>query len=236
MRAMRLLVLPALVLGGVACGSDGGNSSAAWCDLAENVQEASDDFDALEPTDPEAVEQVFEDFRDQLDEAVDAAPDEIKDAVETASEGINELYDMLRDVDFNFLELDTEQLEELTRFGEEQEEAANEIETYNEEECGIEPSDSGGSEDETVTTDGSTDEETVTSDLPGADGSVPGIPGMAEIFADLGLDDDQAACLAENSTALSEMDPENPMEMFDILEECGISMEELINIGEGSDG
>ncbi|TDD69480.1 hypothetical protein E1262_12615 [Jiangella aurantiaca] len=75
----------ALVLGLTAC-SGGGDSE--YCDLLNSAQEDTSFADA-DPTDPEAMEE----FNNQLQEVVDAAPDDLKGDWETFQSALEAMSD-----------------------------------------------------------------------------------------------------------------------------------------------
>lgn len=212
MTSKRWMMVPVLLVAMTACGGgDEGASTEAWCDLAQDFENDLDGLDSMDVTDPDSVRAAFEEAQAAIDDAADAAPDEIKDAVETTQDGFAELAGALEDVDYNFLDLDMSVIEDLDA---EMEAASDEIDTFNEEECGIEPTEDEATDDTTDLGEGTPREQ------------------MAQVFVEMGLDEDAATCLSEN------MDPEmmsevetNPAAMMSIFEECGVTMEQLAELG-----
>lgn len=217
MKALRWMAVPLLAVSAVACGSDsGGGSTEAWCDIAEEVQglDALDDETLADPTKLEAA---FEGLADTFDEAVDAAPSEIKNAVERSSEGLDQMISALKDADYNILDIDQDIFTDL---GNDMDEASTEIETFNEKECGLTP-----------TTDAEAD--------AGSDDSTPEASGTArdQIAAQLmeiGLTEDEASCVAENiDPELASQVDADPTAMMDVFTTCNIGLDRLAQIGQG---
>ena len=152
MRRTLATLLAALALAGglAACGDDGGGDAASgdggsgggdgskdrFCELA-----SQEDIAGLEDFDPSEAESM-----DRLDEALtqlsDAAPDEIRDDVDTVAEGLRELVEILSTIDTSdpdaLSEL-TERAEELEGMQQRMEASVERVDRYLEEECGIEP-------------------------------------------------------------------------------------------------
>jgi len=124
---MRNLAISALAftlaIGGAACGGDddGGGSAASFCEQARVLSESEAD-----PTDVEAIE--------QLRDATDAAPAEIRDDLEQLVDALEQFNDDPEAAEEIFA--DTELIE-----------ASENITQYLEDECGIDTDDEGDGDD-----------------------------------------------------------------------------------------
>ena len=126
--------------GGAGTGDDGegegaGGASDEWCDLAQRVEDISDELDAA--TSAVEGEAALSEMIDALDEATGMAPEEIAAEVERSLGSFTTLYDELEAVDFDPSALDDDVLAELA--SPEQEAATDAIQAYNLAECGIDP-------------------------------------------------------------------------------------------------
>jgi hypothetical protein len=238
-RLALILTLPLLAV--AACGGDddGGSASGGdWCDLAREVESTFDEGDAVDFTDPAAVEEQFRNSVEVLDNAVGSAPDEIREDVQTTVDAFEELVGLLEDVDFDFLAIDTERFEEI---GTRAEEASARIEEYNETECGIPAS--GSEEDTEGTVAGDDSSEGTVADDSGdsGDDSAGTLPDggsvremLVQQFTAIGLSEEEATCLADkvdlNDPAMTSGDPSAMLDLFD---ECGIDMARLAELGGG---
>lgn len=135
-RAVVTAFLAMVVL--AACGDDdgGGGDAASFCADAKGFDERFQNLEG-EGDVPDA---------SQMGELVDALksvdpPSEIEDDWNKLTEGLEEFAQILEDVDpedpTSFLNLDPEDLEKLESFGAEFEEAGTNVETFLQEECGI---------------------------------------------------------------------------------------------------
>lgn len=199
-------------------GEGGSDPDSAWCVAARDIQDLSDAGDALDFTDPEAVQEQFTSFRDALEDAIDEAPDEIQEDVEASKAAFDEIIEALEAADWNFLDIDTALFEEL---GTRAEEAGDRIEAYNERVCGIEASDD--------------DEEPTSSSVPGT--ATEGASGtlreqLVAQFVATGFTEEEANCLADNfdfsDSALTEGDTTAILELF---ETCGIDLDRIAELG-----
>lgn len=162
-RFMALLATAVLAL--AACGNDdnggGGTasgSSEAFCGLADEVQSLDDLGEGVDPTDFGALESQLDEFNSVLDDAVEAAPGEIRDDVELVASTVNEMFEAMRGPLQELTENPEaaaqnpeifQQLQEAAPSPEEEEEleaASQRIEEFVEEECGID-TDSGDDAD-----------------------------------------------------------------------------------------
>lgn len=158
--AAAVLALAACDNGGNGDGvSAGGGSSEAFCGLADEVQGLEDLGEGIDPTDFGALEGQLDEFNRVLDDAVDAAPDEIRDDVELVASTVNEMFEAMRGPLQELSENPEaaaqnpeifQQLQEAAPTPEEEEEleaASQRIEEFVEEECGIDTdTDSDGGE------------------------------------------------------------------------------------------
>ncbi len=143
MKLMRWVAGPVLVMSVAACGSDdaGGESSgegasAAWCDVATDIDAQSNELFGLSGDSPDEMKASFEQLVATLGTAVDAAPDEIKAEVELTEQALSEMNDLLAAADYDASKVDPEALEALL-VDSEATAAGDEIDAYNEAECGI---------------------------------------------------------------------------------------------------
>ena len=174
---VRLSVLMVSTVALASCGggddsSAGGDSADSWCALAQRIEDSNDDVDAAFELGDEAIRAAFEEFGSLLDDAKSSAPDEIRTAVETSSEGVEKFADLLDEVDYDVSQLTEEAYAELDEMGDELDAATDQIEVYNLRECGIAPS---------------SDSDDSASDEPSAEE-----PSADEVTEEPPLDDDAA--------------------------------------------
>ncbi|MEO1060104.1 MAG: hypothetical protein AAFZ07_01710 [Actinomycetota bacterium] len=216
-----LLLFASLALVLVSCGDsdDGGSSASAedWCSLSADFEAIGDDFDALEPTDPDSIRALFDRAAEFLDRARASAPDEISDDVDTFADAFGELDSALRDADFNLLDADLSVLEEA---GDRVSGADDSIQAYNERECGIEadPEEPDEGDDE-----GSDEGD---SDFDPSAGSLR--DQLVTQFTNQGFSEAEATCLADN------LDPSmldgNESAVLAIFEQCDIDLSRLAEL------
>lgn len=157
--AAGILALAACDSGGDGGGvSAGGGSTDTFCALADDVQGLDELGEGIDPTDFDALTNQLDEFNDVLDDAVEAAPDEIRDDVELIATTVSDLFEAMRGPLQELSENPEaaaqnpeifQQLQEAQPTPEEEqqlEEASQRIEQFVEEECGIDP-DSGGDSD-----------------------------------------------------------------------------------------
>ena len=172
--------LSALLLLATACGDDSA-SAADWCDFAQEVEDQLDT--AADNQDPGGYRQAAQ----LIEDARDSAPPEIREAVDTSAEGFNAIVEALDANDDNLLaafddvsaELD---LDELSAAG-------DQIEAFNEAECGIGADDDGDSDSDSGDSD-SGDSDSGDSDGgfdPDANGTL-----SQQLAEELGISDEQA--------------------------------------------
>jgi len=192
-------------------GSDSGTNE--WCTLMESAD--TPELDSLDITDPDSVENAFQEVVNLMDDAADSAPDEIEDDVQILVDQFKSFFDELEDADFNFSELDQAALE-----NPEADAASARIDEF----CGFDDTD----DTDTATTD---DSDTATTedaaDVPSGDGAVEA--ELMRQFTAMGMSEDQAGCMVENL----DMDEvvangaTDPMMFLDLFETCDINMAEL---------
>ena len=228
-----MVMVGALALAAGACGGDddGGSGSGEWCDVARDVEAQFDGFDDIDFTDPESLEDAFQQMIDGLEDAADSAPDEIEDDLQLTVDGFNDLFEALRDVDFDFLELEQSTLE-----SSELDAASDRIEAYNERECGI-VSDSDETDetdeideiDETDVTDGTAGSDSDSGDDDTISGEGTFRDEMVRQFTAMGMSEDQANCLVDNIDLeeVAASGAEDPSMFFELFETCGIDLSDL---------
>jgi hypothetical protein len=210
-RLIPLAALGLLPLTLMACGGDDTPATAkegdAFCKAAEDASETFDEFDTVDFTDPDAVEDSIKDSVDAAKEVAAIAPTDIKEELNELVDIQTKFLEILEDNDFDFVAAAGDpDFEDLADDGED---TSDKVEEYLEEKCGIEPSDDGDDEasgtDETIA-DGGTDE-TV------ADGGVPGGSVTAEEFLDfyaagagVEITDEMKACFVEETSELTAED------------------------------
>lgn len=191
-----------------------GDGDSDWCRFATEIGSTEDELDAEEFdfTDPDALRETYGRFRDQIEGARDAVPDEIEDDFALVAESFVAFDDALAAVDYNFLALDQTVLAEFDTA--ELAEASNNIDLYNEQVCGI-PADSL---QEIPTDDGSTDGGATDEPLP--TGTV--LDSIVAALVSIGLTEEQATCLVDalGPDALAG-DPASPA-YLDAFTECDI--------------
>ena len=238
MKRRAIAIVAALALAGVACGGDDDatDDGAATTDEANGDADSGDDedsgddgggrrvvrcsrdmdsntlFDDLDISDPDSIENTYEEAIDLMEDAADSAPDEIEADVETVIEGTKDLLEALRDADFDFATLDESVIDPET------EAAATRITEYGERECGI-----GGDDNTGDTVDigeigdigeiSGTDEEIVREQ-------------MVQAYKMFGMTDEQANCVVDNIDELGDLDAANvdPTAYFDLFDDCGFDM------------
>jgi hypothetical protein len=165
-----VLVVAALVV--AACGggdddsSDGTGSTDAWCALAQQVEDQSVEVDGLLDAGGADFSEAMGEFGTLLDQAVAAAPDEIRDAMTTIADGTAKFSDLIGEGDD--AALDEAAIAELEAVSDEMASATEQIEAYNLSECGISPSSGSGdsASSEQASTPDSADDEVVSTTAP----------------------------------------------------------------------
>lgn len=187
-----------------------------WCIAAREMETVADAMDDIDYTDPEAVETAVTEFVSKYEEIAPLAPAEIAGDIALNMEGALLLRDALAAVDYDFLVAD---LSAIGRIEAEADAAKDRIEAYNERACGI-PADV-----EADTTDDATE-----SEFDPFEGSI-----RDQVIAELvrsGFTEDEAACFFDN---IDFTDPDAAGDtdaIMVMLDECGIDIARLMEIGE----
>lgn len=225
-----------------SCGGGGGGGSASgYCDKVNDVETA---FDAISDLDPEAEAQ---DTKEQFDVAIsimgdlaDSAPSEIEDDFTVIMKGFTALRGIFEDADWDFMAVASDPdnaaaLEELS--GPEFETATQNIEDYTQETCGVSLSgdsgdagDSGDSGDAGDTTGDTTDGMSSDDTMPDISIPMDGDPveQASAVYQQIwGLDEADADCLAAALMDDGFTDSTDPMAVFDVLDQCGLTMDDL---------
>ena len=160
-KRVSVLVVAALVL--AACGggdddaSDGTGAADAWCALAQQIEDQSVEVDGLLDAGGADFSQAMGEYGTLLDQAVGAAPDEIRDAITTIADGTAKFSELIGDGDD--IALDETALAELEAVSDEMASATEQIEAYNLRECGISPGSGDSASSEQASTIDSGDDE-----------------------------------------------------------------------------
>lgn len=200
-------------------GDDGSFSGAGSDDFCEMAREV-DETDPFESSDPDDIQAGFEEANRLIDEVIDRAPDEIRDDFETVAEGFRAFGEILEEHDWDLFAVPEEAAAELedSRF----EEAADRIDRYMEEVCGID-SDTDGAD---------VDLDDAAGDF---DGSIPeNADDVNAMLAQmLGITEEQAACLNEAGASIDADAEPDLSEFMSMFEDCDIDLMELgQNLGE----
>lgn len=224
-----MALMLALVMVAAACGDDDGGSTfgsgggdgdlEAFCDFAQEQADLDQAVNGGEVNifEPDAFREAFEELFELTERALDVAPEEIRDDFELVRDQLTDVRDLLEEADYDLTAVDQDALAEST----EQEAASDRIEAFIEEECGI--VDSGEElSDEQI-------EEQL--EESGAGGGL-----IAQAFVEAGLPEDQANCLAERVTfeqllAIGESPDAPPADFFEALDACGVSLDQLLELG-----
>jgi len=229
-----LWILVAFALLAAACGADGGGDGAAsddqagYCELTTRQREQDDRFFASAAT-PEDVEAYFLESRTRLEDAIAVAPEEIRADLELSAGGLDTLIDALIDSDW-----DVRTVSPAALSSEELGAAADRLDSYDAEFCGL-----GGSESSPSTPE------------PGVDAGNP-FGQSPEQFAELletesgreqmidalsvdkPVTEEQAACLVDNldpdvlfALAFVDSDPSPSQidELFGAFDRCDVAPE-----------
>jgi hypothetical protein len=244
MRSIRIVaaVLAAFTLLLAACGdsdSDGGGGGGAsafgggsWCDWARQIDEAEPFGEESAVPDPAEMAAAFAEFEDIMDQAVDAAPDEIEDDVRLVAGAAKGFIEVLSDADFDLFQIDPSD-ERVALIDSDEVNAANErIEEYNREVCGIETEGSSSDSDEVLRdgspVSGNDDDGGSLSDLPG-EGTIEERV-IQELIAN-GMTEEEAQCLTDALGSAFTADVDGTEDVFAVFEECGIDMARLAQLG-----
>lgn len=198
---------------------DGGPTTVSgdFCSLAAEREAQETAFDNIDFTDPAAIEAALNENRDLLAEAIAAAPDEIRGDLEVVQEDFDRVYQVFADANFDALAL-ADVDDSVFDDSPESDAAGERIDAYILDVCGIDPD-----ANETDTSGPTGDNQALVADALMAFGF-----GAAE-----------SACLAE-AVSLEEFQALSegavPDEILQRFIDCGVSLEELAEIGGGVAG
>jgi len=77
-----------------------------WCELNSDL--SNDPFEDVDEDSPEEIEAAFDEIESQMDDFVDAAPDQIRDDAETVVGAIRDLRDLLESHDYDLVTVATD--------------------------------------------------------------------------------------------------------------------------------
>lgn len=207
-------------------GSDsGGFGGGDWCERARSVDETIDGIDISLDLDG------FRAVVSELENIGDGAPAEIADDIDISLDGFRLLVDALEDADGDFFAIDESRFAEID--DPKYQQAADNIQTYLEDECGIVDDDDvfGDADDMPLDEEPAGDDAADSGDdfeMPEG-GDMTGV--IAQALVSAGFTEDEAACLAQEMDieAMAELtDPTQGMEFF---EACDIDMSRLAELG-----
>ncbi len=193
-----------------------------FCAAAAEVDGALDSFDLVSLA-PEELETTMNDTLAKMQNAAALAPDDIRPAIETSEEGFSLMNAALAEANYNLVDFDLSTLDQLDS-DPKYDEAADQIDTYVFEVCGI------GTDpalDVDVDTDVGTDGDGTT------DGS--GLQGTArdQIITQLmavGFTEAEATCLAETPDLLDVMATGDATTILAAFDACDIPPERLVQL------
>lgn len=199
-----------------------GDPNSEWCGLAASLQAQ---FDGVE-ADPFAFfsEEGMAMLNDALDQAVQVAPPEIRSDVALSRDSFAEIEALLQANDYDLLSIPQADFEAIDQSS--QVAAADRIEAYNEQVCGIESDGTTSSGTEEPATD---DGPSLGDSDAAVDAFVTGLTGA------LPITEEQARCLADeldfaSLAANGNFDPNDPElldQVFAVLGVCDISITDL---------
>jgi hypothetical protein len=194
--------------------SSSSSSGGVWCGRAATMDETMENLDITAGLG--AIGQV----RDAMQALLSDAPNEIKGDVAISLEGLDLIVGAIEDAGGDIFDADLSVLEELdeAKF----ENAADNIESYLAEVCGLDLSESDPDTNDVEVDDVISDDGNIT--IPSGV-----LDQMADAFKDLGMSDDDANCLAESMIA-NGVNAEDASAFFDFLETCGMTMEDLLDL------
>lgn len=201
--------------GGDADNADEGGDSDEQNEWCTQMQEAEPEFDDLDITDPESVENAFGEIVNVLDEMADSAPDEIEDDVKILSDQFKTFFDKLEDADFDITKIDQTELDNA-----EADAASERIDEF----CGLDP-DAG----EIVTDDTASTVGTATDDSDDALSGDLRDQTIDQLTA-VGLTEDQAGCIVDNVDDLEDFaqtGAADPTAFLALVETCDIDLTQL---------
>jgi hypothetical protein len=211
---------------GVGSGDSG---DSEWCDMARTVEAEDDLLEGVDFSDPDALEDSYQQMIDLVEDAAGSAPEELEADIDLVVDRSKVIFEALKDADFNILDVDQSVFEDP-----EADAASERIDAYNEAECGIESDlddstdDSGdvtddtGDADVTDDSDGDTDD-----DVLSGDGTIR--DELLRQFGALGMTDEQANCMVDNLDMgeVAATGADDPSMFLDLFETCDIDLTQL---------
>ena len=188
-----------------------------WCVSARRIAAASSVMDAVDPTDPAAVEAAVTDMLAEAEAAAPLAPPEIAADVEAALVTFREIDAALAAVEYDLLRAD------LAGVADDQG-PSERVDAYNVDVCGLEP-DAGA--------------------VAGGDAGTGFDPGAGPIrdqlidsFVERGFTAEEAGCIVDNVDVTDAEQMRDEQALSELIETCGIDLERLTGTSgsTGSDG
>jgi hypothetical protein len=200
--------------GAAAAGNGSGGESEEWCQFARELVDGLDEAATLSVFDPESLQELYVRVETALDRAADAAPAEIADEVATLGEGFDRLVEVLEEADWDIARVAPEDIAVLD--DESLLQAADRIQSYSAQECGIAPDTTGAESSQPPATD-----------VPAA-----ALDRVVSALTDLGFGEEDARCIAENvlggdGSRLDQLLSDFPEAVADA---CGLSLQDLARI------
>ncbi len=195
-----------------------GDAGSDWCVAAQEVEDASAAIDAVDFTDPAAVEEAFTEALRLMEMAIEFAPPELQGDLDVTLEGFKQLQDALIAVDYDFLNADLSVLEDRDAI---MQAASDNIEVYNEQVCGITADGSGNTDDTTPGSSGNDFD-------PGA-GTIRE-QATAELVAS-GFTEAEASCIFDNLDFTDPALADDMTAIVGVFDLCEIDLARLAEIG-----
>lgn len=184
-----------------------------WCTSARRLAAASSVMDAVDPTDPEAVEDAVTEMLAEAEAAAPLAPPEIADDVEAALTSFREIDAALAAVEYDLLRAD------LSGIADDQA-ASERVDAYNVDVCGLEPD---------------SDDDATGGDFDPAAGPIR--DQLIETFVARGFTAEEAGCLIDNVDVTDPAQMADEQVLLGLIETCGIDLDRLTGTSTpGSDG
>jgi hypothetical protein len=184
-----------------------GDAGSAWCEMARDLDEGFDESEQLTSFDPATLEDLYTRLSGDLSRAEEVAPDEIRADVTNVVGGVERIVDLLEGADWDLTQIsasDAAALDDPSLIG-----AAERIERYGIEVCGLEPD----AAEETPSGSSAQAEQAVIDALVG-----------------LGLDEEQARCLAQTIVASGGSTDDLLSDPQALADQCGISLQDLAGL------
>lgn len=183
-----------------------------WCVSARRIAAASSVVDAVDPSDPEAVEAAVTDMLAEAEAAAPLAPPEIAEDVEAALASFRAIDAALADVDYDLLRAD------LSGVADDQG-PSERVDAYNQDVCGLE-SDAVGDDPE--------------SEFDPSAGPIR--DQLIDTFVGEGFTPEEAACLIDNVDVTDPAQLTDQQVLLELIGTCGIDLERLGGASGGTAG